>query len=322
MAYTKRCPRCARPMRTKQDNAWYECSCGNAWVKGRGHFTKTPDMTIAKKVLQVGDISTNVIEITSSIPDTPPQIYALGPSQEGGSVLETTPQESEADRQKRIAAYEQRNGTNLVRGGIYYIKKHLSEGSEIHSGRPGIIVSKQPYSSGLHNLVSVVYLTTRVKRPSPTRVPITSSGTDATALCESITTIDVTKVSDLIGVCTEDEMAAVKNALAIYLDIHIDSGLDTDSNHHIRIANLESEISALEDQLRECVQQLHNKYPGCSCCAGDKPIQWQDERNYVTIDSAGVMDIMIQGNQMTIKVNKCPVCGRWFSLAKHDAGKK
>lgn len=106
----------------------------------------------------------------------------------------------------------------MKRGEIYYIHKKDTTGAEIMKGRPGVIVSNN--SLNTHSeLVEVVFLSTSPKRALPTHVSIYSSGKDATALCEQISTVSKLRVGDKMGTCTPEEMAAIDEALLTSLDI-------------------------------------------------------------------------------------------------------
>lgn len=107
------------------------------------------------------------------------------------------------------------------RGEIYYIDKSDKQcGSEQIAGRPAIIVSND--KSNRHvGVVVVVYLTTQSKSDVPTHVHITSAKKASTALCEQITTVDVNRVGDYVGKCTDYEMAMIDAALESSLDLKL-----------------------------------------------------------------------------------------------------
>lgn len=75
---------------------------------------------------------------------------------------------------------------NYYRGEVYYITPNEpTTGCEIHSDRPGLIISNDVYNR-CSGTVVIAYLTTREKRPLRTHVVINSTGVQATVLCEQI----------------------------------------------------------------------------------------------------------------------------------------
>ena len=112
----------------------------------------------------------------------------------------------------------------IHRGDIVYIEKRNDTiGHEQYSGRPAVVVSndKGNMSSGT---VEVVYLTTQPKHDIPTHVQIRSTGRLSTALCEQIWTISTERIGNLIGSVTEEEMAALEEAILISLGVTQNGG--------------------------------------------------------------------------------------------------
>ncbi|MBQ9269703.1 MAG: type II toxin-antitoxin system PemK/MazF family toxin [Oscillospiraceae bacterium] len=100
----------------------------------------------------------------------------------------------------------------IHRGDIFYIAKGYSTGSEIFSGRPGIIVSndKQNRTSAV---VEVVFLTTKQKIPMDTHICITSAPRPSTAICEQINSVAVERLGEWAGKVTKAEMDAIERGL-------------------------------------------------------------------------------------------------------------
>lgn len=105
-----------------------------------------------------------------------------------------------------------------TRGEIYYVCLRPTYGSEQQAGRPAIIVSNDK-NNIYSDTVELVYLTTQPKKGLPTHVTIRSTQKISTALCEQVHTVDIERISDYIGTCTEQEMAAIDAALMISLGI-------------------------------------------------------------------------------------------------------
>lgn len=110
------------------------------------------------------------------------------------------------------------------RGEIFYIENSKNYvGCEQKSARPAVIVSNDKCNT--HSSVfEVVFLTTQEKKELPTHVDIFSTGRRSTALCEQIHSISTERIGDYCGICSEDEMKAIDNALMISLGIDFKEG--------------------------------------------------------------------------------------------------
>lgn len=110
------------------------------------------------------------------------------------------------------------NGS-FYRGEIYYVYPSVcGTGSEIRSGRPGIIVSNDT-SNRCSPYVEIAYLTTREKKPLPTHAHVESSGASATALCEQVSTVDKSRLGNYMGSLTKLEMRDVNDAILVSLGL-------------------------------------------------------------------------------------------------------
>lgn len=107
---------------------------------------------------------------------------------------------------------------NIKRGDIYYVSRSETIGAEQRSGRPAIIVSN-PECNEHSPVVEVVYLTSQNKKHLPTHVRIESAGRRSTALCEQITSVDVSRLGDYKGHLTDSEAEQVDIALMKSLGI-------------------------------------------------------------------------------------------------------
>lgn len=99
------------------------------------------------------------------------------------------------------------------RGDIYYVAQgeHKAIGCEMHPGRPAIIVSTD-YANERGDNVSVVYLTTAEKRPMRVHVDVMCK-VPSTALCESITTVDKSRLHSYVRSCTDEEMQRIDEGI-------------------------------------------------------------------------------------------------------------
>lgn len=106
----------------------------------------------------------------------------------------------------------------INRGDIFYVNRSETIGAEQQSGRPAIIVSN-PECNEHSPVVEVVYLTCKNKKHLPTHVRIESAGRRSTALCEQITSVDVSRLGDYKGHLTDSEAELVDIALMRSLGI-------------------------------------------------------------------------------------------------------
>lgn len=107
----------------------------------------------------------------------------------------------------------------IERGDIFYIGLNpYTTGCEQWSGRPGIIVSND--QNNLHSqTVEVVYCTTRHKPNLPTHTTILSTPYESTVLCEQVTTVDISRIGNYIGRCTEREMREIDRCIRVSLGL-------------------------------------------------------------------------------------------------------
>ncbi len=101
------------------------------------------------------------------------------------------------------------------RGDVYYIFKHEydRQSSEIRSGRPAIIISNDSINQS-SNVLEVVYLTTQEKWESDFHIPIKSTLKLSTALCEQISSVDVSRIGSYLCSLSDEEIEELDEALA------------------------------------------------------------------------------------------------------------
>lgn len=104
------------------------------------------------------------------------------------------------------------------RGQIYYVYPKDYTGSEQGGGRPAIIVSND-VGNEYSQVVEVVFLTTREKKPLPTHVAINFAKYPSTALCEQIDSVDKERIGGYINEISQAEMKNIERALLVSLDI-------------------------------------------------------------------------------------------------------
>lgn len=105
------------------------------------------------------------------------------------------------------------------RGDIFYIsnsKCYATDPSNTE-GRPAIVVSSDKLNEHA-DVVEVVYLTTKEKRPMPTHVEVLCK-IPSTALCETIYTVNKDRLGDFVRTCIDKEMEGVNAGILCSLGI-------------------------------------------------------------------------------------------------------
>lgn len=107
---------------------------------------------------------------------------------------------------------------SIHRGNVYYVEHTNSTGSEQRGGRPAVVVSND-LANRFSPVIQVVFLTTRNKKNLPTHVPVINRGRNNTALCEQITSVDISRLGSFEGKLTPEEMRRIDRGLSISLGI-------------------------------------------------------------------------------------------------------
>lgn len=110
----------------------------------------------------------------------------------------------------------------LARGNVWKVNFEPVEGHEQGRVRPAIIVSASGDNTVQRGLVTVIPLTTKLKkRPYRLRILPDTGGLpqESDALCDQPRTVSHSRLIEHIGVVTENVMGHVSIFLRIYLDI-------------------------------------------------------------------------------------------------------
>ena len=109
----------------------------------------------------------------------------------------------------------------MTRGDIVYVRvdKNKSTGSEWVWDRPAIIVSNDTCNK-FSPVVEVVFTTSsRRKHLLPTHVILHSTPQVSVALCESVYSVDKSRINRIIGHCSPKELFRINGALAVSLGL-------------------------------------------------------------------------------------------------------
>lgn len=113
---------------------------------------------------------------------------------------------------------------DIRRGDIWFIQPAPvpgggTVGNEMWSGRPGVIVSNDTLNQH-SGVVQVVYLTSSDKRrPSATHVVVHVGGKRSIAICNQVTNVDTSRLSQYIDRVSYHELRDIQNSIAFALGL-------------------------------------------------------------------------------------------------------
>ena len=135
----------------------------------------------------------------------------------------------------------------IKRGDIFFIRSYdNNQGSEQTSDRPAVVVSNNKCNT-YSNVIEIVYLTTKPKKPMPTHVAVVCQRL-STALCEQVCSISIDRLGMYIKTATDAEMKEIDKALLVSLALDVEEPADEDN--HEKQAML-AHIEYLEKQVSE-----------------------------------------------------------------------
>ena len=92
-------------------------------------------------------------------------------------------------------------------------------GNEIWSGRPGIVVSNDVINER-SGVVQIVYLTSNKRRYyNVTHVLIHANNQEAIAVCNQVTNVDTSRLTNHLGRITQDELQEIQNGISFALGL-------------------------------------------------------------------------------------------------------
>lgn len=107
--------------------------------------------------------------------------------------------------------------TALRRGDVHWVRFDPGEGVEIRNTRPAIVVSNDAANRHLSS-VTVVPLSSNLKRVSPSQVLVELRGQSSKAMAEQIRTVDRSRlVGRRIGVLSGIAMTDLERVMRIHL---------------------------------------------------------------------------------------------------------
>ena len=108
----------------------------------------------------------------------------------------------------------------MRRGDVYFVKAGSTNNSgyTVWAGRPAVIMSNDSINGSEHT-VEVVFLTSAPKKDSPFHVQLWCRDRMATALCEQVTTLDASQLSEFVMHVSENDMCNISEAVAKSLGV-------------------------------------------------------------------------------------------------------
>ena len=162
----------------------------------------------------------------------------------------------------------------IERGDIFYVGlTPFVTGREQLAGRPGIIVSND--QNNLHSdTVEVVYCTTRYKPNLPTHTTVLSTPYESTVLCEQVTTVDISRLGNYIGRCTEKEMREIDRCIRVSLGLQEDKTVKSNPAYVPPMGNTQKESEEMialrveRDTYRKMYEMVVEKLADMAIIAG------------------------------------------------------
>ena len=107
----------------------------------------------------------------------------------------------------------------IKRGDVYYVKQgnYVATGSEQNSNRPAVIIQND-IGNAYSPTVIVGYLTTRVKKNYPMHAQVMGNE-ESIFMGEQLYTVSKDRIGAYIRSCTDEEMKAIDEAIAVSLGL-------------------------------------------------------------------------------------------------------
>ena len=110
------------------------------------------------------------------------------------------------------------NMKELQRGDIYYLAATKQTGSEQAGRRPVIIVSNDMCNT-YSPTITIVPITTKMKKPLPTHVQLELQNVHGIVLCEQVQTVACSRLMEYVNKVDDKTMSQINNALCTQLGL-------------------------------------------------------------------------------------------------------
>jgi mRNA interferase MazF len=109
-------------------------------------------------------------------------------------------------------------GLIMNRGDIYWVNLDPTTGSEINKQRPCVIVGATPINKARRTVVIVPLSTSAIVKP-PITILVNCLGQQVTAICDQIRTVDKSRLQQLAGVLSEQDLNSLDDGLRKVLSL-------------------------------------------------------------------------------------------------------
>ncbi len=100
----------------------------------------------------------------------------------------------------------------MKRGDVYWVDLNPSKGSEINKSRPCVLVGATPINQARRTVV-VVPLSTAAKVRPPLTISVDYLGKNVAAVCDQIRAVDKSRLKNLAGHLSTQDMSALDDGL-------------------------------------------------------------------------------------------------------------
>lgn len=113
---------------------------------------------------------------------------------------------------------------NIRQGDVWFVEAAPvpgggTVGNEIWSGRPGIVVSNDVINER-SGVVQIVYLTSNKRRyANVTHVPVYANDQESIAVCNQVTNVDTSRLTNHLGRITQNELQEIQNGISFTLGL-------------------------------------------------------------------------------------------------------
>lgn len=147
--------------------------------------------------------------------------------------------------------------SSITRGSVWWIEMPIKPNSHVQGGgRPYVVISEVLLNSA-SGVVTVCPMSTKIdKFASHAKVKFKR---DAQVLCDQITTVDVSELTEYNGQLSDYDMQKVEESLAYYLGITLKSKNSDNSitgDLETRLHNLEIEVFKIKHKFSTAIRPM------------------------------------------------------------------
>lgn len=141
----------------------------------------------------------------------------------------------------------------ILRGEIYWVSVDGSIGSEMQTGRTGVVLSGNKRNA-TSDTVIIAYSTSQSFGNDPLRVGVCVFGKHYKIVCDQIRTVDKQRLTKYVAALSEEEMARVTGAVANALCVPLKTNVVTEDNKEL--LSLKVELDTMRRMYDMVLKQL------------------------------------------------------------------